>query len=195
MKIAIIIHGVCDDRAEYEGEYSPPKSNSYWYSWVAGKLCLAGILTQRPEMPHPYFTDMNYDEWAETFANFKIDEDTILIGHSAGGGFLLKYMSLHPELRAGQLILVAPFIDPTGLVHDHDFMKGALSDQNLLERIGRIDLFYSMDDMDVIQQSVSKIRAEFAAASNMHIHEFANKGHFCSDDMGIEFPEILEVIK
>jgi hypothetical protein len=46
-----------------------------------------------------------------------------------------------------------------------------------------------------IIKSVSEIRAAFASAPNLHIHEFENKGHFCSDDMGTTFPEILRIIK
>ena len=198
MKTAIIIHGVCEDRTEYlqeyEGGYGPPKSDSHWYPWVAGKLCLREILTQCPEMPHPYVADgMKYDEWANTFENFKITPETILIGHSAGAGFLLKYLALNPEIRAAQLILVAPWTDPAA--EAGDFMKGALSDSTLSEYVGRIELFYSMDDDERILESVEQIRIIYGSAPNFKIYEYIDKGHFCFGDIGKEFPELLEVIK
>jgi len=195
MKTAIIVHGVCEDREEYlqeyEGGYGPPKSDSHWYPWVAGKLCLQDILTQRPEMPNPYIANgMKYDEWAATFENFKIDTDTILIGHSAGCGFLLKYLSQNPGIRCQQLILVAPWTDPAA--EAGDFMKGWDSDLALPERIGKIELFYSTDDDERIIESVRQIRKTYPSIST---HEFTDKGHFCLSEIGREFPEILEVIK
>ena len=193
MKTAIIIHGGCENIEEYKDTlYGAPKSRQPWYSWAIRELAISkDILTQTPEMPHPYFTDINFNEWSETLNNFKIDADTILIGHSTGAGFLLKYLSLHPEIKIKQLILVAPWIDPRGKTGD--FMNGVLSDLKSLNHIEKIDLFFSTnDDEDMVQESVKQIQA---ALPKITVHEFPDKGHFCNYDMGNEFPELLEVIK
>lgn len=194
MKTAIIIHGVCEDRDEYMREFGPPKSDAHWYPWVVGKLCLQGILTQRPEMPNAYIAGgMKYGEWADTFGNFRIDSDAILIGHSAGAGFLLKYLSLNPGISCRQLILVAPWTDPVG--EAGDFMAGWDGDPELPRRSGKIDVFFSADDAERIIESVRRIRGKYESAPNLKIQKFADKGHFCLSEIGREFPEILEVVE
>ncbi|MCL1891740.1 MAG: alpha/beta hydrolase [Alphaproteobacteria bacterium] len=208
MRTAIIVHGIVDNREEYEKEHKMgyvPESHAHWFPWLAGQLTVnRDILTQCVEMPHPYKTDMKYDEWAQTFENFKINNDTILIGHSAGCGFLLKYLATHPEMRAGQLILVAPFVDPDNTTNN--FMKDWDSDPGLPKRIGAapggldktaggVEILYSTDDMSTITESVRQVREKYGFEPNVRFHEFTDKDHFCFSDIGPEFPELLEIIK
>ena len=198
MKTAIIVHGTFDTREEYLQQYEcgPMETDSHWMPWLARNLILNDIQAQRPEMPHPYDKYVKYSEWAETIGNFKINKDTVLIGHSAGTGFLLKYLAEHPEMRVGKLVLVAPWVDPTGI--NGDFMKGWDSDPNLINRAGGVDMIYSTDDINhpdkmMIIDSVKQIVEKYGNEPNFRIHKFENKGHF-TRRIGREFPELLEAI-
>jgi len=196
MRTAITLHGTSslnEDPAEARDywltrEPAMGMSNSNWIPWLQGELCRRDILTQTPEMPYPYRGRINYTEWENTFRQFEIKPDTILIGFSTGAGFLLKYLSQNPEIRAGRLVLVAPNIDPENWLGN--FMQTNY-DNNLLDRMGRIDIVYSTDDRQFILDSVKRIREIYPTAN---IHEFKDKGHFTLSKIGTEFPELLEII-
>ena len=189
MKNAILLHGI-DESRDLLMRYSRSPSNSHWFPWLQWELVKAGILLQTPEMPNPYLPDMNYEAWTKVFKQFEIDKDSILIGHSCGGGYLLKYLSMNPHIEIGHLILVAPWLD---IDREHPtFFADFELDANLRKRIKQIDLFYSADDMDIIIKSVAKIKAVYG--NDIVYHEFANKGHFCEDEIGTIFPELLQVI-
>ena len=190
MKNAIIIHGIDETREDFLETPNGP-SNFHWFPWGQWEMVKMGILAQTPEMPNPYLADMNYDDWTGVFEQFDVNKDTILIGHSCGGGYLLKYLSLNPNVCAGHLILIAPWIDVEG--KHPTFFKDFELDSDFLNRVGRIDLFYSTDDDDYIIKSVDKIKSVYG--DKIIYHEFSDKGHFCMDDIGSTFPEVLEIIK
>ena len=108
MKTALIIHGTCDEEEFYSDIY-PSLSNSHWSPWMQKQLLMAGYLTQTPEMPVATYPD--YGLWKQTLERHPISEDSILIGHSCGGGFLLRYLSEN-KIRTKRTILVAPWLDP-----------------------------------------------------------------------------------
>lgn len=183
MKNAIIVHGVSESREEFlEQKY--PDING-WKEWLQFELNHIDMLTQMPKMPKSYVGGMKYDEWEHTFKQFEITPETVLIGHSAGGGFLLKYLSTHQGIHFKQLVLVAPWIDPDG--YAGDFFKFEL-DPTLQNRLNRFDLVYSTDDDDYILESVKRILNVY---KNINIHKSDNDGHFDGD----KYQEILEVIE
>ncbi|NMA32599.1 MAG: hypothetical protein GX944_01555 [Alphaproteobacteria bacterium] len=191
MRNAIILHGIAENRQDYTNHPKSP-SNLSWFPVVQWEMIKRGILTQTPEMPNPYLPDMNYEEWVKIISRFEINEKTILIGHSCGGGFWLKYLSTNPQIKIDQLILIAPWID---IDHEHPtFFANWEMNKNLTTNCKQVDLFYSSDDMDIIIDSVSKIKSVYGGGK-INYHEFTDKGHFCHDDIGCNFPELLKVIK
>ncbi|MBN1325077.1 MAG: hypothetical protein JW974_02565 [Alphaproteobacteria bacterium] len=183
MKNAIIVHGVYESREEFlDQKYTEING---WKEWLQFELNHKDIPTQMPQMPKRYIGGMNFDEWVNVFKQFVISSDTILIGHSAGGGFLLKYLSLHPEIHFKQLVLVAPWIDKER--YAGDFFNFKL-DSELKDRLNKFDLFYSTDDDDYILESVKDICDVY---KNIKIHKSDNNGHFDGD----MYKEILEVIE
>ncbi len=185
MKTAIIIHGM-PSREEYEA--TPLQTKKHWIPWIQQQLDLKGILAQAPEMPEPY--EPNYEQWKLVFEQFHIDEETVLIGHSCGGGFLVRWLSEH-AVKVGQVILVAPWIDTekelsTGFFDfDIDPNLGAKTKEEIV-------MLYSTDDDEVILKSVDKIKQSI---KDISVREFSDKGHFTIVDGVSEFPELLEEIK
>ncbi|MDR0741559.1 MAG: alpha/beta hydrolase [Rickettsiales bacterium] len=191
MKNAIILHGI-DDAVEDILAMPNSPSNSHWFPWLQWELIKKGILAQTPEMPRPYLKDMNYDEWVGIIEQFQIDKNSILIGHSCGGGFFLKYLSLNPNIKVGQLVLVAPWLDTEQ--DSPTFFNNLYLDPDLPARVGQIDVFLSSDDMDIIKMSIDKIKSAYD--NIIKYHDMGNKGHFCERDLkSKQFPELLAVIK
>lgn len=109
------------------------------------------------------------------------------------GGFLVRWLSEH-EVKVGQVILVAPWLDPTGeLDADNDFFRFDINPSLSQRSTHGITMLYSTDDDSVILQSVQTIQV---AVADVHIKQFTDKGHFTLGDMGTnEFPELLEEIE
>lgn len=189
MKNAIVLHGIMENKKDYD-LLSGSMSNFAWIPMVQWYLTRRGILTQTPEMPEPYFQGMDFEKWEKVISQFEINENTILIGHSCGGGFWLKYLSQNPQIKIGRLILVAPWIDVEG-AQPKFFGKWEI-DEGLPKRCPQIDLFISSDDGSYILNSFEKISA--ALGDNIKYHKFNDKGHF-AEKIGANFPELLEILK
>jgi uncharacterized protein len=183
MKTAIILHGMADSKEEYDGR----ESEHHWIPWLSSKLGLEGYIVYTPEMPEPYAPD--YDSWKRVFENFFIDEETVLVGHSCGGGFLVRYLSEN-DIKVGKVVLVAPWLDPD---QDHcpEFFDFKIK-RNLVAFTDGVTILVSTDDDSDILDSVKMIRTQ---CDTVEVREFTDKGHFTFGEMGTkEFPELLEII-
>lgn len=184
MKTAIIIHGMPKKESYYNPAFPSP-SNAHWSPWLQKKMILNKILAQTPEMPVPY--NPVYEDWKKLFERFDINEHTILVGYSCGGGFLLRYLS-EENIQVGKVVLVAPWID-TEKELDTGMFDFTL-DANLVSKTKGVTIFESTNDDEVIQKSIEKIKNEVL---NIHVVTFQNYGHFLLDDMKTNsFPELLE---
>ena len=186
MKNVYILHGCCD-RAEFEDTSIPSGSNFHWIPWLQKQLIVKGYNCQTPEMPTPYKPD--YRIWKEIFKTFPLDADTILVAHSCGCGFILRYLSENPQ-PIKKLVFVAPYM------LDKQNWFGSFLDFKinpaLFDPVTEVHVFYSEDE------HVRGVRETAALISDIHhavqYHHFENHGHFCIEDMGTHaFPELLEV--
>lgn len=191
MKKAILLHGWAHKDEFYDPQY-PTVSNSHWFPWLSKQLMIRDIHAIAPEMPSSFYPE--YEIWRKEFERFEVDEETILIGHSCGGGFLVRWLSENKDIKAGKVILVAPWIgdDP-----DQPFEEGFFEfdiDRTLSKRVESFILFNSTNDVEPIQKSVRKIKGSI---DDILYREFENKGHFTLKGLGTEeFPELLaEVLK
>ena len=190
MNQVILIHGA-PEKEEYLGEGGwPSPSNAHWIPWVQTQLSYKEVLSQAPEMPQPY--EPSYTKWCEVFEQFKISDETTLVGHSCGGGFLLRYLSEHPAITPKRVILVAPWLDPEPheLEEGNDFFHFEI-DPTLTSRTD-LHIMYSTDDYPPCVKSAEIIKN---ALPHITIHEFQSNGHFTEPDLGTKaFPELLEEI-
>lgn len=186
MKKALLLHGIPEKTEYFDSNHDSP-SNAHWLPWLQKELLMRDYLAQTPEFPEPYLPQ--YKKWVTVFQQFDIDADTLLVGHSCGAGFLLRYLSEN-KIHIDTLVLVAPWIDPT-----HELDTGFFDfeiDSQISERVRRVILFSSLTDDEVVLESVEIIRKKI---SQIQVSVFPDAGHFCFEDMGTRaFPELLESI-
>lgn len=186
MKNAIILHGTCSER-EYLDATSPPLCSNHWLPWLQKQLIISGIHARTPQMPLAYKPD--YELWKKEF-EVNIDEDVrILVGHSCGGGFILRWLSENTRTFES-VILIAPWLDPDR-VKTADFFDFEI-DKNLSSRITNLSIFISRDDDKDILESVEIIKTSLPS---IKVYEFEDRGHFTIEEIKRnDFPELLEVI-
>jgi predicted alpha/beta hydrolase family esterase len=191
MKNAIIIHGM-PYRYEYYDPNYPSASNFHWFPWLQKQLLIGGIPTQTPEMFNSWQPD--YRIWSREFEHQEITPETILVGHSCGGGFIVQWLSEHKDVTVGKVVLLAPWLGPI----DNDeidekpiggFFEFTI-DPDLNKRTSGITIFNSDNDSDSVHDAVNRIRG---SVEGIKYRQFHNYGHFCGSDMGKnELPELLE---
>lgn len=187
MKNAIIIHGKPSKEIYYSDNF-PASSNFAWIPWLQKQLIIKDIKADTPEMPYAYEPD--YILWQKEFERFDITAETILIGHSAGGGFLVRWLSENKDISVGKVILVAPSIDPAKK-SSTGFCNFTI-DSQLARRTKETIIFVSDNDSEGVLQSVDILVKE---VENIKVKKFPGYGHFIPDHMKTDkFPELVEEI-
>lgn len=189
MKNAIILHGM-PDKEEYLK--SPHQTTKHWIPWVREHLGINNIPVDVPELPEPY--KPNYKAWKKVFEESYITEDTQLIGHSAGAGFLVRWLSEN-KVQVGRVVLVAPWLDTEKHLKekfDNNTFFDFTIDPDFPSRTESTTIFVSNDDEGYIHDSVALLQD---VCPGIQIKKFKDKGHFTLDDMGTpEFPELVLAI-
>ncbi|MGH7882813.1 MAG: alpha/beta hydrolase [Candidatus Dormibacteraceae bacterium] len=188
MKNAIILHGA-RSKAEYYDPQMPSASNQHWLPWLQQQLLIHDIPTATVEVPWSF--DRNWKIWQREVERFDLGPETILVGHSTGAGFWIKYLSINEDLKVDKVLWVAPWLDPDQ-EHTKHFFDDFEIDPNLLSRTKGITIFNSDNDLDSVQKTVKIVRNR---VKGITYRKFHNYGHFCFEDMKTrEFPELIEVL-
>lgn len=188
MTNAILLHGK-PDKDEYDDPNHPSASNDHWFPWLQKQLTMCGINTQTPEMPNawqPYYPD-----WQKEFERYDITPETTFVGHSCGAGFIVRWLSEHPDAQVGRVVLVAPSLGkdwPQELREFFDFTM----DPNLAARTQKLTVFESDNDGPGIQEAYEIYRTTL---KGVEFKDFHGYGHFCAFDTGrTDFPELLAAL-
>src|SRR5262245_43941943 len=93
----IIVHGTTS---------RPERS---WFPWLAWQLLRLGHEVYVPRLPTPQ--NQTYDSWKSAFKAQTpiVEEQTVLVGHSTGTIFLLRYLSELKPVELAGLFLVSSF--------------------------------------------------------------------------------------
>jgi hypothetical protein len=190
MTNAIIVPGRPDESEHYDPKL-PSNSDSHWYPWLKRQLILKDIHAVSIEPPFPFRP--RYNDWVVEFERFEITPETILIGHSCGGGFLVRYLSEHKDLQVGKVVLVAPWTNPLEYaVSDTADFFDFVVDPDFPQRTAGTSVYYSEDDEISVVKTVEILKFQVASIT---YHRFVDRKHFTFEDSGtVEFPELLAEI-
>lgn len=185
MKNAILVPGRPDKDQHYDPNL-PSNSEGYWFSWLKRQLILNDVQANAIEPPMPYRP--RYNEWKKEFERFDITDETILVGHSCGGGFLVRYLSEHKDLKVGKVYLVAPWINPDDNPDSDtaDFFYFEI-DPDFTKRAVNVSVFVSSDDYSDVVKTVDILSEKIP---DLQVQKYSNRGHFKEK----QFPELLDLI-
>jgi len=187
MKNVIIVHGKPSKEKYYDPTVAT-SSNFAWIPWLKKQLMVADIKADTPEMPHAY--EPQYDVWKTEFERFDVTPETVLVGHSMAGGFLLRWLSEHPGVTPLQTILVAPSVDPLRS-NKTGFCEFEI-DPSLTDRT-QLVVMTSDNDSEKTEMSRTIITDALPAAD---VRMFSGYGHFIPDHIGKEtLEELLEILE
>lgn len=191
MKNLIIVPGRPDED-EYLDMSAPAYSSDHWYSWLTKQLQVKDIFSVSIEIPRPF--SPRYELWKKEFERYDIGPETILVGHSCGGGFLVRWLSENKKVKVDKVFLVAPWINPENnpVSDTADFFDFQV-DPRLTNRANRVVIINSSNDQETIHTSIDILRSKIPTIEYI---EFEKMGHFCREDLGrVDFPELLEEIE
>ena len=186
MKNAIILHGKPDPgQKEYYNPNFPSPSNSHWLPWLQKQLLIHDIAAQTPEMPNAWKPE--YEIWQKEFERYETTPETILVGHSCGAGFIVRWLSEHPDIKVGKIVLVAPSL---GFTWDDRSFFGFVIDRELANRTAGVTIFGSDNDEPSVMKAIAQYRS---VLKDVKYREFPGYGHFVMGSMKTDvFPELLE---
>ena len=175
-----IIHGV----------YANPSAN--WFPWLKKELEKRGYEVIVPKFPTPL--DQSLESWLRVFANYenKIDEETIMIGHSLGATFILNYLEqTNKKIKAAFFVagffkrLNSPYDEVNKTFIDKNF------DWNKIKNNCRKFIVIASDNDEYISLDLSKELAKNVNAELIIIH---NGGHLNKQAGFEKFPMLLDLI-
>lgn len=187
----IIIHGCPSDE---EKAMNPEKRtyDKHWIQWTKKELESQGITTLSPLMPEPWRPD--YSNYKRFFDKFPVNEETVLVGHSCGCAFLVRWLG-ETKKKIRKLILVAPWKIPYGEGERYENRKRFYDypiNSKIKDNIKEIVIF-TADDEEKDGKKSAKI---FHDSLGGKLIELKGYGHYCLNDnmKSEEFPELIKEI-
>ncbi len=173
-------------------DYDPFEEKKRRKNWLKDELKLE-YQTIKPDMPNKDMASYKARKiWFEKIFPYLNDEDLVLIGHSLGGMFLIKYLweNSFPK-KIKQLYLISSVLDESDMSEEEkyagDFAYSPEIISNLASKAEQIFIYHSTDDDIVPYSHAKKIAAYLPTAK---LVTFTDRGHFSQP----EFPELLENI-
>lgn len=171
----VIIHG-------FE---SAPENN--WFPDAKAILEEGGLEVFVPKMPDSFHP--KYEAWKIHFEeNVKprLRRNSILIGHSLGGGFIQKYLSEN-DLQVGEVVLVAPTVSNSGISEIDNFFQTDFDYEKIKNSADNIFIFASTNDQ-FIKNSEIEFLGEKLDAKKIILED---RGHLMDPD----FPEFYDYLR
>jgi predicted alpha/beta hydrolase family esterase len=175
MKKAVILYGIFAKEIAELPECNPNDERN-WMGWTKKKLIELGyevvcpIITKVWEAPP-------YAEWKKVLDDAKIDDDTVLVGLSAGGAVCVKYIT-EEKKTISKLILIAPAYwskRVEGFPVTDEFTDFQIADDAKNQIKNGTTIFISDDDpLAGIQEAVRIYERELAAK----VVRLPDRGHF-----------------
>ena len=181
MKTAFIFHGT--------GGY--PEEN--WFPWMKKELEKIGYSVFVPQFPTP--NNQTPENWFKALDNYKnkINNETVLIGHSLGGAFLLRVLeNLKVKVKLSCIVAAPAGILPIkNYEGDKPFISKPFDWAKIRKNSGKFVIFHSDNDPYVCLGNGKKLAKKLGSKLNV----VPDAGHFNKAAGYTKFPELLKKIK
>ncbi|MDP3970611.1 MAG: alpha/beta hydrolase [bacterium] len=181
MKNALIIHGT-------EGY---PEEN--WFPWIKKKLKEHDYQVFVPQFPTP--ENQTPEHWFDVIKTYEkfFNEETILIGHSCGGAFLLRVLE-HIDTRIKAAVFVATSVGIKPIKYyevDYPFVEKPFDWRKISSSAENFFVFHSEDDPFICLDNGKKIAQEVRT----DLITLNDAGHFNAKAGYTTFELLLEKLK
>jgi predicted alpha/beta hydrolase family esterase len=181
----VILHG-CPDSKEKHLDNASRTYDKHWIPWIKKELEKFGADVVTPIMPEPW--KPSYEAWKQEIEKINVDENSILIGHSCGTAFWVRWLG-ETKKSVKALIMVAPWKEAPN-ENKKSFYDFEI-DANIREKVKQIYIFTSNNEYKSGKES-AQLYAEKIGA---RVIELKDHGHYTFGDMGTaQFPELLNLI-
>jgi uncharacterized protein len=173
----------------FHGTEGYPEEN--WFPWIKEQLPDHNVII--PQFPTP--ENQTLDAWFEVFNKCKehFTEDTILIGHSLGGSFLLRVLEQSKIKIKAAFTISAPIgvLPIRNYETDELFIKNPFNWEKIKSNCKNFFVFHSDNDPYVCLGNGKEIANRLGIELTM----IPNSGHFNTPAGYSKFPQLLEKIK
>jgi predicted alpha/beta hydrolase family esterase len=188
MKNALILHGAANN------------SQGNWFPWLAKELEKLGYLVWSPDLPYPDKPMKN--KWLNhifTNANWGFNEETIVVGHSAGATLILRILEALPDsIKLKHVLLVAGPVEigtrKEFFQYKEDLVKDGFDWKKIISAANNFTFIHSDNDPYECGIDQGKILHK-KLGGNLICKQ--GEGHFNLEkgEQYKQFPELLEIIK
>lgn len=172
----------------FHGTAGYPEEN--WFPWLKGKLAESNVEVIVPQFPTP--EGQSLDAWLKVFNEYKniVDENTVMIGHSLGGLFLLRVLErLENPIKAAFFVGTPTGVKPIKNWDSDERFSGFEFDwKNIRSKAKHFVVFHSDNDPYVSLGNGQKLAQELG----VDLTFVPNAGHFNKASGFTEFPQLLD---
>jgi len=174
------------------GTDGSPESN--WFMWLKGVLIGKGHEVWLPQLPHANAPNIKiYNEFLLSNANFVLDENTVIIGHSSGAVEILSLLQHVPvDTVIKTAILVSAFKDDLAW----DTLKGLFVEPFDLDLIKKHCPSFTFIHSDNDPYCPIEHAQYLAQQTGGELIILEGQGHF-NTELGPQykqFPELLDIL-
>jgi len=163
------------------------EQGTYWVPWLSTELIAQGIPVQTPLMPAPW--NPVYEDFKSEFEKCAIAPNTVLVGHSCGCSFLVRWLG-ETKTKVSGLVLVAPWKVSDGSASREAFYAYNI-DRSIDNRVEKIVMFTADNEREDGKKSLEI----FHNALKGEIISLEGRGHYTPADMGTDiFVELRDLI-
>lgn len=171
-----------------------PKND--WFPYLKKKLQEKGYKVKVPLMPD--IDNPKIKPWVNKLKSFKVNYDTIFVGHSVGCQTILRFLENFPE-KINMVILVAPWItiNKDNLDENEEWSvakpwsETPIDYKKIKNKVRKFIVIYSEDDPFAIEKDIKKLIKDLNAKEV----NVGKKGHICEGDGIKTLPEALKFFK
>ena len=173
------------------GAYGHPDEN--WFTWLKEQLKQFGYETIVPQFPTPQ--NQNPEAWFLVFENYRkyVNPETILIGHSCGGAFLLRVMeNLDRTVKAAVYVAASAGVRPIKYYEvDRPFVEKPFDWDRIRRNAEHSLVFHSPNDLLICIENGELI----AEKLEIDLISVSNAGHFNAAAGYTKFELLLEKLR